>query len=161
LELAASKGLHVPLVYNSGGYDSPETLALLDGVVDIYMPDFKFWDPSSGSAYCGVEDYPSIARQALFAMHGQVGDLALDEKGIAQRGLIVRHLVMPGGIAETRGILGFIADQLSRDTYVNLMPQYRPCGLANEISDLSRPLSSREFTAALVAAMEIGLRRLD
>ena len=161
LELAVSKGLHVPLVYNTGGYDSPETLTLLDGVVDIYMPDFKFWDPSSGSAYCGVADYPSIARQALLTMHRQVGDLTLDEKGIAKRGMIVRHLVMPGGIAETRAILSFVARQLSRDTYVNLMPQYRPCGLASEIPDLSHPLSSREFAAALVAAMEIGLRRLD
>ena len=161
LDLAASKGLRLPLVYNTGGYDTQETLALLDGVVDIYMPDFKFWDPASGSAYCGVADYPAVARQALLAMHGQVGDLVSNEKGIARRGMIVRHLVMPGGIAETRAILAFIANQLSRDTYVNLMPQYRPCGRANEIPALSRSLSSAEFEAALSTAWEAGLRRLD
>lgn len=161
LELAVAKGLRLPLVYNSGGYDHPDTLALLDGVVDIYMPDFKFWDPSSGSLYCGVDDYPSVARQALQVMHGQVGDLMVDEEGIAMRGLIVRHLIMPGGIAETRGILRFIAENLSRDTYVNLMPQYRPCGLADQIPDLARRLIPREFEEALTAAMNVGLRRLD
>jgi putative pyruvate formate lyase activating enzyme len=161
LEIAVSNGLRVPLVYNSGGYDATETLALLDGLVDIYMPDFKFWDPASGKAYCGVADYPMIARQALLAMHGQVGDLVLDGEGIARRGMIVRHLVMPGGVEETRRILAFIADHLSRDTYVNLMPQYRPCGRAEEFPALSRSLSPREFEAAVVAAMEIGLRRRD
>jgi len=161
LELAVPKGLRVPLVYNTGGYDDPETLALLEGVVDIYMPDFKFWDPVSSNAYCGVEDYPSVVQKALLAMHGQVGDLVLDASGIARRGMLVRHLVMPGGIAETRGILEFIAKQLSRDTYVNLMPQYRPCGQANKIPALSSPLSPREFEAALSVAKEVGLRRLD
>lgn len=161
LEIAVSKGLHVPLVYNSGGYDALETLALLDGVVDIYMPDFKFWAAVSGSAYCGVEDYPTVAQAAVLAMHGQVGDLVVDAEGVARRGLIVRHLVMPEGIAETRGILTFIANQLSLDTYVNLMPQYRPCGQANQFPELSRRLSTREFEAAVLAAMELGLRRLD
>ena len=161
LEIAVPKGLRVPLVYNSGGYDALETLALLDGVIDIYMPDFKFWDPASGKSYCGVADYPAIAQQALLAMHGQVGDLVLDVRGIARRGMIVRHLVMPGGIGETREILTFIADRLSRDTYVNLMPQYRPCGRANEFPELSRRLSSQEFEAAVVAALEVDLRRLD
>jgi putative pyruvate formate lyase activating enzyme len=161
LELAVPKGLRVPLVYNTGGYDTLETLALLDGVVDIYMPDFKFWRPVSGSTCCGVEDYPSIAQKALVAMHGQVGNLVLDAAGIARRGMLVRHLVMPGSLAETREILEFIATRLSRDTYVNLMPQYRPCGLANEIPALSRRLSHREFEAALLVAREVGLRRLD
>jgi putative pyruvate formate lyase activating enzyme len=161
LELAVPRGLHVPLVYNTGGYDTLETLALLDGAVDIYMPDFKFWRPASASACCGVEDYPSIAQKALLAMHAQVGDLVLDAAGIARRGMLVRHLVMPDGLAETREILEFIAKQLSRDTYVNLMPQYRPCGLATEIPALSRRLSHREFEAALLVAEEVGLRRLD
>jgi putative pyruvate formate lyase activating enzyme len=161
LDIAVSKGLRIPLVYNTGGYDTPETLALLDGLVDIYMPDFKFWDPASGKAYCGAADYPAVARQALQEMHAQVGDLVLDAEGIARRGMIVRHLVMPGGIAETRAILAFIAEQLSRDTYVNLMPQYRPCGRASEFPELSYPLTSREFETAVVAALEMGLRRLD
>ena len=161
LDIAVSKGLHVPLVYNTGGYDAPETLALLDGVVDIYMPDFKFWESASGSTYCGVEDYPTVAQGALRAMHKQVGDLVMDAQGVARRGMIVRHLVMPGGVAETRAILTFIANQLSLDTYVNLMPQYRPCGQANQFPELSRRLSAREFEAAVVAAMEAGLRRLD
>jgi len=161
LDLAVTKGLQLPLVYNTGGYDSPETLALLDGVVDIYMPDFKFWDPASGSAYSGVDDYPAVARQALRTMHRQVGDLIVDGEGIARRGMIVRHLAMPGGIAETRRILAYIAEHLSRDTYVNLMPQYRPCGLANQIPALLRHLRPREFQEARLAAMEVGLRRLD
>lgn len=161
LEIAVPKGLHVPLVYNTGGYDNPDTLALLEGIVDIYMPDFKFWDPASGQAYCGVPDYPEIARQALLVMHQQVGELTTDADGIASCGMIIRHLVMPQGLEETRGILTFIAEQLSRDTYVNLMPQYRPCGRAREFAALSRPLTSREFKAAVMVALEIGLRRLD
>ena len=161
LEIASSKGLRVPQVYNTGGYDAPDTLDLLDGVVDIYMPDFKFWDSASGSAYCGVEDYPSVAQEALRTMHRQVGDLVVDADGVARRGLIVRHLVMPEGLAETRGILTFIAKELSLDTYVNLMPQYRPCGQASQFPELSRRLSAREFKTAVAVAMEAGLRRLD
>jgi putative pyruvate formate lyase activating enzyme len=161
LEIAIPQGLHVPLVYNSGGYDALDTLALLEGVIDIYMPDFKFWDPGAGQAYCGVPDYPDIARRALQEMHRQVGDLVTDSEGIAQRGMIVRHLVMPRGTAETRSILAFIAEQVSRDTYVNLMPQYRPCGRARDFPELSRGLSARDFEAAVAAAMEVGLRRLD
>jgi putative pyruvate formate lyase activating enzyme len=161
LEMAVSKGLYLPLVYNTGGYDHPGTLALLEGVVDIYMPDFKFWDPGSGLAYCGVPDYPEVARQALLVMHRQVGELTMDADGIARRGMIIRHLVMPQGLMETRGILTFIAEQLSRDTYVNLMPQYRPCGQAGEFSELSRSLTPKEFEAAVGAALKIGLRRLD
>ena len=161
LELAVPMGLGIPLVYNTGGYDDPETLALLNGVIDIYMPDFKFWDPESGQTYCEVPDYPQIARKALLAMHKQVGDLITDRQGIARRGMIIRHLVMPQGNEETREILTFIADRLSRDTYVNLMPQYRPCGRAKEFPELSRALSTKEFQAAVLMAMEIGLRRLD
>ena len=161
LAVAVSEGLHLPLVYNSGGYDAPETLSLLDGIVDIYMPDFKFWEPSSGRDYCDVSDYPQVARQALTAMHRQVGELDVDDRGVARRGLIVRHLVMPGGIAETRAILKFIASSLSPDTYVNLMPQYRPCGEAHRFKVLRRRLTVTEFESAVLAAMEAGLRRLD
>lgn len=161
LEKAVSMGLHIPLVYNTGGYDNPDTLELLEGIVDIYMPDFKFWNPASSRAYCDVPDYPEVARQALRVMHRQVGELTMDADGIARRGMIIRHLVMPQGLAETRGILTFIAEHLSRDTYVNLMPQYRPCGQAGEFPALSRSLNSREFKAAVMAALKIGLRRLD
>jgi putative pyruvate formate lyase activating enzyme len=161
LAIAAPEGLHLPLVYNSGGYDAPETLDLLDGIIDIYMPDFKFWEPASALAYCDVPDYPEVARRALAAMHRQVGDLRIDDRGVARRGLIVRHLVMPEGIEETRAILVFIAQSLSPDTYVNLMPQYRPCGDAPSFKPLRRRLTLAEFESAVLAAMEAGLRRLD
>jgi putative pyruvate formate lyase activating enzyme len=161
LEIAIANGLHVPIVYNTGGYDAPDTLALLDGVVDIYMPDFKFWDPASGLTYCGVPDYPEIARQALRMMYRQVGELTTDADGIARRGMIIRHLVMPQGLEETREILAFIAEQLSRETYVNLMPQYRPCGQAEDFPALARALSAREFKSAIAAARAVGLRHLD
>ncbi len=161
LKLAAEEGLNLPLVYNSGGYDARATLDLLDGIVDIYMPDFKFWEPASGLRYCGIPDYPEVARRALAAMHRQVGTLVIDDRGVAQRGVIVRHLVMPGGLEETRAILGFIATSLSPDTYVNLMPQYRPCGEAHRFDDLNRRLTVAEFESAVLAAMEAGLRRLD
>jgi len=161
LEIAIPKGLRVPLVYNSGGYDASNALALLAGIIDIYMPDFKFWDPASGQAYCGVPDYPEVACQALQTMHQQVGDLVTDKDGIARHGMIVRHLVMPQGIADTRQILTFIAEQVSRNTYVNLMPQYRPCGQAEDFPELARGLSAREFDTAVAVAGEIGLRRLD
>ena len=161
LEIAIANGLHLPIVYNTGGYDAPHTLALLDGIVDIYMPDFKFWDPASGLTYCGVPDYPEIARQALRIMHRQVGELTTGSNGIARRGMIIRHLVMPQGLEETREILTFIAEQLSRDTYVNLMPQYRPCGQVEDFPALARALSAREFKAAIAAAVAVGLRRLD
>ena len=161
LAIAIPKGLNRPLVYNSGGYDALETLDLLDGIFDIYMPDFKFWEPASAKAYCGISDYPEVARNALTAMHRQVGDLNVDANGVAARGLIVRHLVMPEGLDESRAILNFIATSLSRDTYVNLMPQYRPCGEAHRFATLNRRLTVAEFEAAVLAAMEAGLRRLD
>ncbi len=161
LAIATDGGLNLPLVYNSGGYDTLQTLDLLNGIIDIYMPDFKFWEPDSGRDYCGIPDYPETARQALVAMHRQVGDLTTDARGVAQRGLIVRHLVMPDGIEETRAILKFIASSLSPDTYVNLMPQYRPCGEAHRFPSLQRRLTVTEFEAAVLAAMQAGLRRLD
>ncbi|MGD8266566.1 MAG: radical SAM protein [Desulfobacterales bacterium] len=161
LTIAIPRGLNRPLVYNSSGYDTLETLNLLDGIFDIYMPDFKFWKPSSAQEYCSVSDYPEVARAALAAMHRQVGELTVDASGVAMRGLIVRHLVMPEGLEESRAILDFIATSLSRDTYVNLMPQYRPRGEAHRWAALSRRLSVAEFEAAILAAMQAGLRRLD
>lgn len=161
LEIAADMGLSVPLVYNSGGYDSTHTLKLLEGVVDIYMPDFKFWDPEIAKQACDAEDYPEMARQALIEMHRQVGDLVTDEAGIAQRGLLLRHLVLPNGLAGTRQAMQFIAKKISPNTYVNIMPQYRPCGRADEIKELSVHLSQKDFTTALEEAIEEGIERHD
>jgi putative pyruvate formate lyase activating enzyme len=127
LEIAVPGGLRVPLVYNTSAYDRVETIKLLDGIIDIYMPDFKFWDPEPAKEICQAEDYPDIACAAIVEMHRQVGDLFLDESGLAYRGLLVRHLVMPFHMAGTRNIMDFIAKKISVNTYVNIMPQYRPC----------------------------------
>ena len=161
VEIAVDMGLAVPLVYNSGGYDSTSTLKLLEGVVDIYMPDFKFWAPEIAKQACDAEDYPEMARQALIEMHRQVGDLVTDEAGIARRGLILRHLVLPNGLAGTRQVMQFVAEKISTNTYVNIMPQYRPCGRADEIKELSKHLSQRAFTTALEEAIEEGIERHD
>lgn len=128
LIVAIDRGLTVPLVYNTGAYDEVETLRLLDGVVDIYMPDFKFWAEASAARFCRAADYPEMARLAIAEMHRQVGDLVIDAHGIARRGLLVRHLVMPEGLAETGKIMHFLAQEISPATYVNVMGQYRPCG---------------------------------
>lgn len=159
LVLAVPMGLTIPLVYNSGGYDSRVALELLQGIVDIYLPDFKFWDPAVGATLCGVPDYPETARAALKAMHRQVGDLVLDAAGVARRGLMTRHLVLPGGLAGTAPIMNFIARELSPATYVNVMSQYRPCGQAREFPALGRRLTREEFEAARAAAVAAGLHR--
>lgn len=161
VEIAAGKGLTVPLVYNTSGYDTVETLKLLDGVFDIYMPDFKFWDPEVARQTCDAGDYPEMARRAVKEMHRQVGDLNLNESGIATRGLLIRHLVMPGGLAGTQEIMTFIADNLSVDSYVNIMPQYRPEGDAVHIPGLSRHISQKEFASALQLAAKSGIKRFD
>jgi putative pyruvate formate lyase activating enzyme len=161
LEKAIKGGLSVPLVYNTGGYDSVETLQILEGVFDIYMPDFKFWDPKVAKRTCNVSDYPEIARKAVLEMHRQVGDLVLDKSGIAQRGLLIRHLVMPNNLAGTREVMRFIAQKISTNTYVNIMAQYRPCGEAHKISEIAVRLSTEEFEVALQAAREEGITRLD
>ena len=161
LEKAIDMGLSVPLVYNSGGYDKPSTLKLLDGVFDIYMPDFKFWNPDVAQKTCQAADYPQTARRALIEMHRQVGDLTTDASGIAMRGLLVRHLVLPAAMAGTRDVAGFIATNLSSNTYINIMSQYRPCGRASEIKALSVPLSVSEYNNAVALAREEGLNRLD
>jgi len=161
LPLAIAGGLTVPLVYNTGGYDALETLRLLDGVVDIYMPDFKFWDPQVAGDLCSAEDYPEIARQAVKEMHRQVGDLATDDQGVARRGLLVRHLVLPDGLAGTREVMEFLAREISPRTYVNVMGQYRPCGRAAEHPVLRKLLTGREHEEALHMAREAGLTRVD
>ncbi len=128
LPVAVERGLRVPLVYNTSAYDSMDSLHLLDGVVDIYMPDFKFWDPALSLRYIKAKDYAERACQVIREMHRQVGPLKMDESGIAKRGVLVRHLVMPGQIAGTESILRFLAEEVSPDTYVNVMDQYRPAG---------------------------------
>jgi putative pyruvate formate lyase activating enzyme len=158
LVVAAEQGLRLPLVYNTGGYDRLETLRWLDGIVDIYMPDFKFWKPETAREMANAPDYPGVARAAINEMHRQVGDLVLDEHGLARRGLLVRHLVMPGGLDETRQILRFLAKEVSRDTFVNVMPQYRPEGLASRFPTIARPLMPREFQEAVTVGREEGLR---
>lgn len=161
LEIAIRDGLSIPLVYNSSGYDQVDTLRLLDGVFDIYMPDFKFWDPAVAEMTCSAADYPAVARQALLEMHRQCGDLVLDEAGIARRGLLIRHLVLPQNMAGTREIMRFIARKISRNSYVNIMSQYHPCGGAGEIKALAASLSQHEFRQALQAARNEGIKRLD
>jgi putative pyruvate formate lyase activating enzyme len=161
LPLAIAGGLNVPLVYNTGGYDAVDTLKLLDGVIDIYMPDFKFWDPAVAADLCQGKDYPQVARQALKEMHRQVGDLVIDENGIARRGLLVRHLVLPDGLAGTREVMEFLAQEISPNTYVNVMGQYRPCGRAYEHASLRKFLNPVEFAEAQRLAREAGLSRLD
>lgn len=161
VEIAAKKGLHLPLVYNTSAYDRPEVLKLLEGVFDIYMPDFKFWDPKIAKESCDAEDYPQVAREALIEMHRQVGDLIIDKDGLCLRGLLIRHVVLPQGLAGSREIMRFIARELSPDSYVNIMPQYRPCGRASEIKALAGFPSRTEYETALQIAKEEGITRLD
>jgi putative pyruvate formate lyase activating enzyme len=161
LPLAIEEGLRLPLVYNCGGYERVETLRLLEGVVDIYMPDFKFWGAKIAAEACDAPDYAQAARKAFKEMHRQVGDLKLDANGLAVSGLLVRHLVLPDGLAGTAEVLGFIAKELSPDTYVNVMDQYRPCARAADVPALARPIRAAEFRHALAAAKAAGLRRLD
>jgi putative pyruvate formate lyase activating enzyme len=161
LELAADQGLTIPLVYNSSGYDSVETLRLLDGVIDIYMPDFKFWDSLIADQTCRAPDYAKVTRAAVTEMHRQVGDLALDRNGLASSGLLVRHLVLPDGLAGTAEIMDFIANRISPHTYVNVMAQYRPCGKAAKTEALNRSITDEEYQNALKAAADAGIKRLD
>ena len=161
LELAISMGLNLPLVYNSGGYDSVETLELLDGIVDIYMPDMKCSDEKIAEQLSGIKDYPRINKAAIKEMHRQVGDLHIDEQGVAQRGLLVRHLVLPNRLAGTKEIVNFLAQEVSTNTYLNIMAQYHPCHKAFDIPQLSRPVNKEEFYEAIDLAHQQGLHRLD
>jgi len=158
---AIEQGLEVPLVFNSGGYDSKETLQLLDGIFDIYMPDFKFWDGKWADRFCNAPNYREVATEAIKEMHRQVGDLVLDKEGIAVKGLLVRHLVMPEQVAGTREIMEFLAREISPNTYVNVMDQYRPCGSADKDEFINRRLTSREYRNAVDATKRAGLTRLD
>jgi len=161
LELAVGMGLYLPLVYNSGGYDSVETLELLDGIIDIYMPDMKYSNDKIAEQLSGIKDYPKVNKAAIKEMHRQVGDLQLDEQGIAQRGLLVRHLVLPNRLAGTEEIVAFLAHEVSTNTYLNIMAQYHPCHKAFDIPQLSRPVSKQEFNEAIDLAHRQSLNRLD
>ncbi len=161
LEAAAGKGLQLPIVYNTGGYDSVAVLELLDGIVDIYMPDMKYSGEKAGEEFSGVKRYPQVNRSAVKEMHRQVGDLQTDESGVATRGLLVRHLVLPDGLAGTEGVVKFLAEEISPNTYLNVMAQYHPCYHAADYPPLSRPITGEEFSAALALARRYGLHRLD
>lgn len=160
LLISAQAGLRLPLVYNTGGYDSIETLRLLDGVIDIYMPDMKYASLQNARHYSKIPHYPESNQAAVREMHRQVGDLVMDERDIAQRGLLVRHLVLPNGVAGTAEIVNFLAQEISPNTYLNLMDQYRPAFNARQYPKVSRPLNRQEYMDAIQMAHEAGLRRL-
>ncbi len=159
ISAAAAKGLRIPIVYNSGGYDLVDTLRLLEGIVDIYMPDFKFFSDAAAEKYLGVKQYGQIAGNAVKEMFRQVGNLDLNEEGIAFKGVMIRHLVLPENLAETSSILEFIAQEISPDTYVNIMEQYYPAHKAAQYKELKRKISPSEYKEALQAAKAAGLRR--
>jgi len=160
---AMAAGLDLPIVYNTSGYDAPAALALLDGIVDVYMPDFKLWSPERGQALLAAPDYPAAARAAIREMHRQVGDLVMDGTGLARRGVLVRHLILPGLLDETAAILRWLAGTLGVGTYVNLMDQYHPAGRVGggRHAEMDRRLTREEFREALHLAAGAGLRRLD
>ena len=159
--IGAEAGLRLPVVWNTGGYDSLVALELLEGVVDIYMPDMKYADADVGRRYSKVENYPQVNQTAVTEMHRQVGDLVMDERGIAQRGLLVRHLVLPKGLAGTAEIAAFLAKEVSADTYINIMDQYRPCYRAGRLPPLDRRTTGEEYREAVQQARDAGLHRFD
>jgi putative pyruvate formate lyase activating enzyme len=160
---AIEGGLRLPLVYNTSAYDSMESLELMDGVVDIYMPDFKYWDSERARKYSRAPDYPEVARRTIKEMYRQVGDLVIDEHGVAKQGVLIRHLVMPEDIAGTWEVMDWIARELSPTTYVNVMAQYYPAGKVSrtEYAEINRPVTSAEYERALDGAWRAGLKRLD
>ena len=163
LPLAIHAGLRLPIVYNTSAYDSLKSIQSMEGIVDIYMPDFKFWDPELAKRYVKARDYPEAARAAIKEMHRQVGPLAFDRHGLAKRGVLVRHLVMPGGTGGMREVMRFLATELSPDTYVNIMAQYRPAGkvTAESYPEINRMVTPMEYREAIRIAYEHGLHRLD
>ncbi len=161
LVLAQANGLHLPLVYNTGGYDSLSALGLLEGIIDIYMPDMKYSNAHLAQKYSRIPNYPTINQQAVKEMHRQVGDLVLDENGIAQRGLLIRHLVLPNQVAGSEQILRFIAQEISLNTYLNIMDQYRPLFQAHRYPEINRRITSQEYQEVIALARSLGLNRLD
>ena len=161
LKKARQRGLKVPILYNCGGYENPEFLRELAGLVDIYMPDFKYGDSAAALRYSGVKDYVQWCQEALREMHRQVGDLAVDARGVARSGLLVRHLVLPGGLAGSREVIDFLAEQISRDTFLNIMDQYHPAHRAGEFPQLRRRVLRHEVEEVREYARARGMRRLD
>jgi len=163
LAYAVDWGLNLRLVYNTSAYDSLETLALLDGIVDIYLPDFKCWSPDRARRHLKAEDYPEVARAAIREMHRQVGPLVISPDGLAIRGVLLRHLVMPGALDDTRAILEWIAGTLGPRTYVNLMGQYRPTSRvsADRYPEIAGMPDAQEIAGAVAAARRLGLERLE
>jgi putative pyruvate formate lyase activating enzyme len=159
LSLAIEQGLSIPLVYNCGGYESLEVVRLLDGIVDIYMPDIKFLSKELARRFCNAPDYPEVIREVVMEMQRQVGDLVTDERGIALRGLIIRHLVMPSLGENTREVLAFIREDISRDAFVNVMAQYHPCYRAFEYQEIAGRPAMKEYAEAGEYARKIGLTR--
>ncbi|MBI4546930.1 MAG: radical SAM protein [Ignavibacteriae bacterium] len=163
IPLAIKQGLLLPIVYNTGAYDSLDSIELMNGIVDIYMPDFKYWNPANAKRYLIAENYPDAARRSIKAMHEQVGDLLFDEDGLALRGTLLRHLVMPGTLDDTREILRWIAEHLGTNCFVNVMEQYYPAGLVSETryQEINRHITQDEFETTIQYAQEVGLWRLD
>lgn len=157
LELAAGQGLDLPLVYNTGGYESLETLRLLEDIVDIYMPDIKYARPEIAENYSGIRNYPDIVKEAVQEMYRQVGSLKTDRNGIAYRGLLVRHLVLPGDLAGTAEIMRFLAETISPEVVVNIMEQYYPAYESHKFPELNRRITREEYRLALAAAREAGI----
>jgi len=160
IKIAAEAGLDLPIVYNCGGYESVETLRLLEGIIDIYMPDIKYMDEKVALRFSKVKNYPKVVKLAVKEMHQQVGDLII-ENGIAKRGLIIRHLVLPGDLSQTEEVIKFVAQEISPNTYFNLMDQYRPCGDAWKYPPLDRKITKEEWNRGLELAKKYGLKRLD
>lgn len=159
--LAAKNGLQIPIVYNTNGYDLTDTLRLLNEIIDIYLPDVKFSDDSTARKYLGVKNYFKIAKEALKEMYYQVGNLKINDAGVAYKGLIIRHLVMPQNLTGTDKIMKFIAEELSKDVYVNIMKQYYPAHKAYQYKELSRGITKKEYTDAINLAKMAGLTRIN
>ena len=163
LPLAVQMGLRLPLVYNTGAYDSMESMRMMEGIVDIYMPDFKYWSNERSQKYLKAKDYPETARTVIKEMHRQVGDLVLDENGLAKRGVLLRHLVMPDGLEDAENIMGYLSKEISADTYLNIMSQYFPAGKVSKIKyqEINRRPYSQELATVEKIARQCGLHRFD
>jgi putative pyruvate formate lyase activating enzyme len=159
IKLAIEKGLRLPLVWNCGGYENTETIELLEDIVDIYMPDIKYGETEPAKKFSKAPDYFPVIKEVVKKMHQQVGDLQVNTKGIAQRGLLIRHLVLPNGLAGSEKVLKFIAEKISVNAYVNVMSQYRPEGKAHNYEKLNRPPNHEEFTKVINIATKLGLTR--
>ncbi len=162
VDVAAGKGLRLPIVYNTSGWERPEILTLLDGVVDIYLPDIKYWEGAMAATYsAGAESYPEITREAVLEMHRQVGVARLTPQGLVERGLMIRHLVMPSQVSGSEEVVAWIADTLPKETYVNLMAQYTPAHKAYDYPEISRRITAEEYQEVVNRAKEVGLTNLD